>query len=379
MVNERDTQYLLLTPGPLSTTRTVRSAMMQEYSTWDVDYNSIVEFIRMRLVRLAVRDDVNLGAYTSVLMPGSGTFSVEAVIGSVVPVDGKLLVLNNGAYGARITTIARMLGIETVELDQAETESTDLDQAEDILAGNPAITHVAMVHCETTTGMLNPAEDVGAMVRRHGREFILDAMSSFGGIPMSMESTGAHYLISSANKCIQGVPGFGFVVADRASLESSKGRARSHSLDLHDQWHEMETMGGKWRFTSPTHVVNAFARALDELESEGGVKARHARYVANQKTMVEGMRALGFRTLIGDEIQSPIITSFHYPEADGFEFQKFYDALKARRFVIYPGKVSNAQCFRIGSIGDVHPEDMTQLVAKVGEVLEEIGVTQPAV
>ena len=379
MVNERDTQYLLLTPGPLSTTRTVRSAMMQEYSTWDVDYNSIVEFIRMRLVRLAVRDDVNLGDYTSVLMPGSGTFSVEAVIGSVIPSDGKLLVLNNGAYGARITTIARMLGIETVELGQAETESTDLDQAEDILAGNPAITHVAMVHCETTTGMLNPAEDVGAMVRRHGREFIIDAMSSFGGIPMSMESTGAHYLISSANKCIQGVPGFGFVVADRASLESTKGRARSHSLDLHHQWHEMEAKGGKWRFTSPTHVVKAFAQALDELESEGGVKARHARYVANQKTMVEGMRALGFRTLIGDEIQSPIITSFHYPEAEGFEFQKFYDALKARRFVIYPGKVSNAQCFRIGSIGDVHPEDMTQLVAKVGEVLEEIGVTQPAV
>ena len=159
MVNERDTQYLLLTPGPLSTTRTVRSAMMQEYSTWDVDYNSIVEFIRMRLVRLAVRDDVNLGAYTSVLMPGSGTFSVEAVIGSVVPVDGKLLVLNNGAYGARITTIARMLGIETVELDQAETESTDLDQAEDILAGNPAITHVAMVHCETTTGCSTPRRE----------------------------------------------------------------------------------------------------------------------------------------------------------------------------------------------------------------------------
>lgn len=379
MVNERDSQYLLLTPGPLSTTRTVRSAMMQEYSTWDVDYNSIVEFIRVRLVRLAVRDDVNLGAHTSVLMPGSGTFSVESVIGSVVPAAGKLLVLNNGAYGARITTIARMLGIETVELGQAETESTDLGQAEKILAGDPAITHVAMVHCETTTGMLNPAEGVGAMVRRHGREFILDAMSSFGGIPMSMESTGAHYLISSANKCIQGVPGFGFVVADRAALESTKGRARSHSLDLHDQWHEMEAKGGKWRFTSPTHVVNAFARALDELESEGGVKARHARYVANQKTMVEGMRALGFRTLIGDEIQSPIITSFHYPEADGFEFQKFYDALKARRFVIYPGKVSNAQCFRIGSIGDVHPEDMTQLVAKVGEVLEEIGVTQPAV
>lgn len=348
--------------------------MMQEYSTWDVDYNNIVEFIRVRLVRLAVRDDVNLGAHTSVLMPGSGTFSVESVIGSVIPADGKLLVLNNGAYGARITTIARMLGIETVELGQAETESTDLGQAEEMLATDPAITHVAMVHCETTTGMLNPAEAVGEMVRRHGREFILDAMSSFGGIPMSMESTGAHYLISSANKCVQGVPGFGFVVADRAALESSKGRARSHSLDLYDQWNEMETKGGKWRFTSPTHVVKAFARALDELEAEGGVAARHARYVANQKTMVEGMRALGFQTLIEDSIQSPIITSFYYPDSELFEFQKFYDALKARKFVIYPGKVSNAQCFRIGTIGDVQPEDMTQLVSQVSDVLEELGV-----
>lgn len=374
MVNERDTQYLLLTPGPLSTTRTVRDAMMQEYSTWDADYNDIVEFIRVRLVRLAVREDVNLGAHTSVLMPGSGTFSVESVIGSVIPADGKLLVLNNGAYGARITTIARMLGIDTVELGQAETEPTDLGQVETMLTADKAITHVAMVHCETTTGMLNPVESVGEMVRRHGREFILDAMSSFGGIPLSMESTGAHYLISSANKCIQGVPGFGFVVADHGALESTRGRARSHSLDLFDQWNEMETKGGKWRFTSPTHVVNAFACALNELEAEGGVQARHARYLANQKTMVEGMRSLGFQTLLGDEVQSPIITSFYYPEPDRFDFQTFYDALKARRFVIYPGKVSNAQCFRIGSIGDVHPEDMNQLVAQVGEVLEEMNI-----
>ena len=374
MVNERDTQYLLLTPGPLSTTRTVHEAMMQEYSTWDVDYNSIVESIRSRLVRLAVRDDANLDAHTAALMPGSGTFAVESVIGSVIPPGGKLLVLNNGAYGARITTISRMLGIDTVELGQAETEPTDLGQVEQMLAGDPGITHVAMVHCETTTGMLNPAEALGKIVRRHGRKFILDAMSSFGGIPMSMESTGTHYLISSANKCIQGVPGFGFVVADRTALEATEGWARSHSLDLFDQWREMETKGGKWKFTSPTHVVSAFAAALDELDAEGGVEARHTRYVANQKTMVEGMRALGFRTLIGDEVQSPIITSFYYPDAAGFDFQKFYDALKSRGFVIYPGKVSHAQCFRIGSIGDVHLEDMTALVDHVFEVMEEMGV-----
>ena len=374
MVNERDTQYLLLTPGPLTTTRTVRESMMQEYSTWDVDYNGIVQSIRTRLVELATSDAASPDTHTAVLMPGSGTFTVESVVGSVIPSDGKLLVLNNGAYGARITTIARMLKVEAVELGQAEIEPTDLGQVEQMLAGDTAITHVAMVHCETTTGMLNPVEAVGEIVRRLGRVFILDAMSSFGGIPMSMELTGAHYLISSANKCIQGVPGFGFVVADRAMLEATEGWSRSHSLDLFDQWREMETNGGKWRFTSPTHVVSAFARALDELKDEGGIEARHTRYVANQKTMVKGMRALGFRTLLGDDLQSPIITSFYYPDSAEFEFQKFYDALKSRGFVIYPGKVSHAQCFRIGSIGDVQPEDMTGLVGRISEVIDELGV-----
>ncbi|SVA28702.1 uncharacterized protein METZ01_LOCUS81556 [marine metagenome] len=347
---------------------------MQEYSTWDVDYNGIVQSIRTRLVELATGDAANPDTHTAVLMPGSGTFTVESVVGSVIPSDGKLLVLNNGAYGARITTIARMLKVDTVELGQAEIEPTDLGQVEQMLAGDPEITHVAMVHCETTTGMLNPVEAVGKIVRRLGRVFILDAMSSFGGIPMSMELTGAHYLISSANKCIQGVPGFGFVVADRAMLEATEGWSRSHSLDLFDQWREMETNGGKWRFTSPTHVVSAFARALDELKDEGGIEARHTRYVANQKTMVKGMRALGFRTLLGDDLQSPIITSFYYPDDVEFEFQKFYDALKSRGFVIYPGKVSHAQCFRIGSIGDVQPEDMTGLVGRISEVIDELGV-----
>ena len=369
MVRERDTQYLLLTPGPLTTTRTVREAMMEEYSTWDVDYNNIVESIRNSLVRLAVRDDVNLGSFTSVLMPGSGTFSVESVVGSVIHPDGKLLVLNNGAYGARVATISRMLGIETVELSQVETELTNLNAVEKILIEDPAISHVAMVHCETTTGMLNPAEAVGEIVRRLGRIYILDAMSSFGGMPISMESTGAHYLISSANKCVQGVPGFGFVIADRAQLEAAKGFARSHSLDLYDQWREMESKGGKWRFTSPTHVVNAFACALEELDAEGGVQARYNRYLNNHKSLVEGMRSLGFKTLINDEFQSPIITSFHCPDLAVFDFQNFYDALKGYGFVIYPGKVSNADCFRIGTIGDVYKDDVLELLKKIEEVM----------
>ena len=369
MVRERDTQYLLLTPGPLTTTRTVREAMMEEYSTWDVDYNNIVESIRNSLVRLAVRDDVNFDSFTSVLMPGSGTFSVESVVGSVIPPGGKLLVLNNGAYGARVATISRMLGIETVELSQVETELTNLNEVEKILMEDSAISHVAMVHCETTTGMLNPAEAVGEIVRRLGRIYILDAMSSFGGIPISMESTGAHYLISSANKCVQGVPGFGFVIADRDQLESTKGLARSHSLDLYEQWREMESKGGKWRFTSPTHVVNAFACALEELDAEGGVEARHNRYLNNHKTLVEGMRSIGFKTLINDEFQSPIITSFHCPDLEAFDFQNFYDALKERGFVIYPGKVSNADCFRIGTIGDIFKDDILELLKRIEEVM----------
>ena len=368
-MNNRDTQYLLLTPGPLTTTRSVRESMMQEYSTWDVDYNNIVESIRDNLLRLAVRDGDNLKSFSAVLMPGSGTFAVESVVGSVIPSDGKLLVLNNGAYGARISTISRMLGIETVELSQLETERTNLNKVEQMLIEDPAISHVAMVHCETTTGMLNPAESVGEIVRRLGRIYILDAMSSFGGMPISMESTGAHYLISSANKCVQGVPGFGFVIADRDNLEAAKGLARSHSLDLYDQWREMEAKGGKWRFTSPTHVVNAFACALKELDSEGGVKARFSRYLINQKALVEGMRSIGFKTLIDDEFQSPIITSFHYPDLPGFNFQNFYDSLKRCGFVIYPGKVSNAECFRIGTIGDVYKEDVLELLNKIEEII----------
>ncbi len=369
MVNNRDTQYLLLTPGPLTTTRSVRESMMQEYSTWDVDYNNIVESIRDNLIRLAVRDGDNLNSFSAVLMPGSGTFAVESVVGSVIPSDGKLLVLNNGAYGARISTISRMLGIETVELSQLETERTNLNKVEQMLIEDPAISHVAMVHCETTTGMLNPAESVGEIVRRLGRIYILDAMSSFGGMPISMESTGAHYLISSANKCVQGVPGFGFVIADRDNLEAAKGWARSHSLDLYDQWREMEAKGGKWRFTSPTHVVNAFACALKELDAEGGVQARFSRYLINQKALVGGMRSIGFKTLIDDEFQSPIITSFHYPDLPGFNFQNFYDSLKRHGFVIYPGKVSNAECFRIGTIGDVHKEDVLELLNKIEEII----------
>lgn len=354
-----DNQYLLLTPGPLSTSRTVREAMLKDWCTWDDEYNKgIVEVIRKQLVELAT----GVEGYTSVLMQGSGTASVEATIGTVIPQDGKLLVVNNGAYGERIGQIAQYLNIEHTIIELGEVAQPSSVQVADIIDNDPEITHVAMVHCETTTGMLNPVEAVCDAVKSRNKIMILDAMSSFGGIPLDMGKLGIDFLISSANKCIQGVPGFGFIIAKQTELEKCKGRARSLSLDLYDQWLCMEKNHGKWRFTSPTHTVRAFYQAMQELKEEGGVEARYQRYASNQQILVTGMENLGFKCLLDQSLHSPIITSFYSPEADDYEFKKFYNVLKEKGFVIYPGKVSNADCFRIGNIGDVHNEDMHRLI-----------------
>lgn len=363
--------YLLLTPGPLTTSSSVRRAMRSDYSTWDKDYNERVEFVRRELVRLAA-DDQEL--HTSVLMQGSGTFAVEATLGSVIPEGGKALVVDNGAYGHRIVQILERLRIDSTVVALPETQVVTPDLVRFALRTDSAITHVVMVHCETTTGMLNPVAEIGMLAREFDKVFILDAMSSFGGIPIEMLELGVHYLISSANKCIQGVPGFGFVVARRRYLEKTRGWARSLSLDLFDQWDGMQNGGGKWRYTSPTHVLLAFEQALRELAEEGGVAARHARYSENHRVLVEGMRALGFETLLPDELQSPIITSFLSPTHESYRFDEFYAALKARRFVIYPGKVSEADTFRIGNIGHVFPDDMRELILRIGEVLAELKV-----
>lgn len=356
-----DNPYLLLTPGPLSTSKGVRAAMFRDWCTWDKDYNDIVQDIRRRITALASKEP----GFTSVLMQGSGTFSVEATVGSVMPDNGKLLVLANGHYGQRIAKIAACLKLDHVVLDFGETEPVDPDQAAMAMDKDSAITHVAVVHCETTTGMLNPVTDIGRVVRQRGKVFIVDAMSSFGGLPLDMVEMEADFLVSSANKCIQGVPGFGFAIARRDRLEECAGRARSLSLNLHSQWREMEDKGGKWRFTSPTHVVRAFAQALNELDQEGGVPARHARYAANHQILVQGMRALGFETLLPDELQAPIITAFYSPKHPNFDFMEFYARLKTRGFVVYPGKITGADTFRVGNIGHLFPEDVRALLQTV--------------
>ena len=356
--------YILLTPGPLTTSQTVKEAMLTDWCTWDEDYNlHIVEEIRKSLVSLATQ---HTGDYTSILLQGSGTYCVEAVIGSVIKPGDKLLILSNGAYGDRMGNIAEYHGISYDMLAFDETEQVSVSYVDDYLSHNAEITHVAVVHCETTTGVLNPLKEIAHLVKMYGKKLIVDAMSSFGGVPLDVHELGIDFLISSANKCIQGVPGFGFIIARCSELLHCKGVSKSLSLDIYDQWEAMEKGHGKWRFTSPTHVVRAFKQAMDELAEEGGVEVRHNRYCENHRVLVDGMRSLGFQTLLPDEIQSPVITSFLYPHVD-FNFKAFYTQLKERGFVIYPGKISQADTFRIGNIGDVHPEDFRQLIEIIRE------------
>lgn len=357
--------YLLLTPGPLSTSQTVREAMLQDWCTWDKDYNEgIVTPIRKGLLAIAGLDG---DEYTSVLLQGSGTYCVEATIGAAVRPEDKLLILANGAYGKRMAQIADYYHINYVLVSLHETELVTGEVARRALEEHPGITHLSMVHSETTTGLLNPIEEVAEVIKGRGITFIVDAMSSFGGVPIDVKGLGIDFLVSSANKCIQGVPGFGFILAPKDKLMATKGNARSLSLDIYAQWEAMEKGGGKWRFTSPTHVVHAFYQAMKELNEEGGITARYKRYQENHQILVEGMRGLGFKTLLPDDAQGPIITSFLYPSAD-FDFTSFYARLKEKGFVIYPGKISDADTFRIGSIGDIFPKDMEALIQAIKEI-----------
>ena len=359
-----ENDYLLLTPGPLSTSPTVRAAMDRDWCTWDDDYNvGVVTPIREQLVQLATATEPE--AYSCVLVQGSGTFAVEAMIGSVIPPEGKLLVLANGAYGDRLAQIAACLRIEHVVHDCGELVRPDLVKLAAELAADDAITHVVLVHNETTTGMMNPLVAIAAIVKAHGKILLVDSMSAFGGVPLDIAELDIDYIVSSANKCIQGVPGFGFVIGRVEHLEKTKGWARSLSLDLYDQWQGMEKGRGKWRFTSPTHVVRAFYQALKELAEEGGVAARYARYCENQRRLVAGMEGLGFECVLSSEYHSPIITGFRDPQHADYAFQAFYDRLKAQGFVIYPGKVTGIDSFRIGTIGHVFPEDIDRLIVAV--------------
>jgi 2-aminoethylphosphonate-pyruvate transaminase len=361
----------LFTPGPLTTSLAVKQAMLRDFGSRDEEFMDSVRQIRQSLLALAgvsVED-----GYEAVLMQGSGTFGVEAVVSSTVAPTGKLLVLINGAYGERILEIATIHQIEMAVLRYAQDSMPDPADVATRLAQDAAITDVAVVHCETTTGIFNPVEAIGRVVQEHGKNFIVDSMSAFGAVPLDLKTAGVDYLISSANKCIEGVPGFSFTICRHAALVATEGWARSLSLDLLAQWKGLES-NGQFRFTPPTHAIIAFQQALSELSAEGGVAGRGARYRANRECLVRGMRALGFVEYLPAALQGYTITAFLFPEHANFQFQDFYDRLNDKGYVIYPGKVSGADSFRIGNIGHLFESDMNALLAAIQVTLTEMEV-----
>jgi len=365
---------LLFTPGPLTTSRTVKEAMLRDLGSRDVEFIEIVRSIRERLLDIGgVSKD---GGYEAVPVQGSGTFGIESVISSVVPDNGKLLVFINGAYGRRIETIARRCGVVVTSIEWSENEPIPADEVARILGRATDVTHVAVVHCETTSGVMNPVEEIGAAVQAAGRVFIVDAMSSFGGTAIDVGRVRIDFLISSSNKCIEGVPGFSFVIARRAALLQAEGVALSVSLDLFAQWEGLEK-NGQFRFTPPTHALLAFDQALKELDEEGGVVARAARYRRNHEVLLVGMRELGFKEYVPREHQSWIITTFHYPADPKFDFNVFYDKLSERGMVIYPGKLTEVDCFRIGNIGRLDESHIRALLEAIREVVVELGIECP--
>jgi 2-aminoethylphosphonate-pyruvate transaminase len=355
-----DQPVLLLTPGPLTTSARTRAALGRDWGSRDAAFIALSENIRARLAGLAGA----AGSHVAVPMQGSGTFALEAAVQSLVPRDGKLLVLVNGAYGRRIAEMARRIGRLAGVLDIPENQPIPPDGVRAALAADPSITDVALVHCETTSGILNPLAAIAASVHDSERRLILDAMSSFGAVPIDMRETPCTAVVASANKGLEGVPGLGFVIAARSHLAACAGNAVSLSLDLHAQWRGFET-DGQWRFTPPVQVVAALAAALDQLDEEGGVPARHARYQANCAMLKAGMRAHGFSCFLDDAHQAPVIVTFRLPHGGWFDFARFYDFLADHGVVIYPGKLTRDQSFRIGCIGAIGCAEMARALAAV--------------
>ncbi len=364
----------LLTPGPLTTAYQVKEAMLRDWGSWDGDFRAMTADLRRRL--LALTGD-RKGEFDCVPMQGSGSFCVEAMLGSFVPKDGTVLVLANGAYGLRAAQTMTYLGRAHILIDKGDYLPPRGDDVAAALDAHPEITHVLAIHCETSSGILNPVAEISEVVYARGRKLLIDSMSAFGAVSLDVNEIRYEAMVSSANKCIEGVPGFGFVIAKKSELERAKGNSHSLSLDVHAQWAAMEKTG-QWRFTPPTHVVAAFLEALRIHEAEGGVAGRGSRYARNRDVLVSGMRELGFETLLSDRWLSPIIVTFFCPAHGNFKFDAFYELMKAKGFIIYPGKLTVVDSFRVGVIGRMDEHVMRRVVDAARECLDEMKVDSAA-
>ena len=365
----RGNDPILLTPGPLTTSLQTKQAMLRDWGSWDAAFNRITASLCRDLVDIVGGGD----DYVCVPLQGSGTFSVEAAIGNVVPRNGKVLVPNNGAYCARILKICKYLNRAAVELPVPEDQPATGAMIAAALDADPSITHVAQVHCETGAGVLNDLVGIAQACKARGKGLIVDAMSSFAALPIDVASAPFDALIAASGKCLEGVPGMGFVILRKPVLEGCAGNAHSLALDLHDQYVYMQKTT-QWRYTPPTHVVAALRAAVDQFKEEGGQPARLARYQANCRTLVEGMRALGFRTYLDDAVQAPIIVTFHAPADPAYQFKAFYEAARDRGYILYPGKLTQVETFRVGCIGAIDANEMRNVVSAVTQVLADLGL-----
>jgi 2-aminoethylphosphonate-pyruvate transaminase len=365
----RGNDPILLTPGPLTTSLETKQAMLRDWGSWDAAFNQITASICRDLVDVVHGGD----EFACVPLQGSGTFAVEAAIGNLVPRAGKVLVPNNGAYCARMVRICRYLGRAVVDLAIPEDRPVTAAAVEAALAADASITHVALVHCETGAGLRNDLEGVSQVCRGAGRGLIVDAMSSFAALPIDVRATPFQALVAASGKCLEGVPGMGFVIVRRDALLTSQGNSHSLAMDLHDQYTYLQRTT-QWRFTPPTHVVAALRAAIDQFRAEGGQPARGARYAANCATLIEGMRALGFRPFLDPAVQAPIIVTFHAPSDPAYDFKDFYGKVRARGYILYPGKLTQVETFRVGCIGAIDANEMRNVVAAIGEALRDIGI-----
>jgi 2-aminoethylphosphonate-pyruvate transaminase len=362
---------ILLTPGPLTTSLATKAAMLRDWGSWDSAFNAVTAELRGKLLDIVDAHETHV----CVPMQGSGTFSVEAAVNTLVPRDGHVLVCVNGAYGARLVKLTRMMGRKVTVFETAEDVPTTAQDVDRLLAGDTSITHVGLIHCETSTGILNPLPEIAAVVARHRKSLIVDAMSSFAAIGIDARGIPFDALVAASGKCVEGPPGMGFVFVRRSVLEQCAGRSTSLALDLHDQWAYMERTT-QWRYTPPTHVVVALNAALDQLRVEGGQPARLARYAKNCETLIAGMSELGFRTFLKPEIQAPIIVTFHAPADPRYTFKEFYERVRDKGFILYPGKLTQVETFRVGCIGAIGPDEMRQAVHAVRDTLRDMGIRQ---
>lgn len=365
----QETTPYLLTPGPLTTTPAVKEAMLRDWGSWDADLRAVVASIRSGLLDIA---DAAQG-FECVLLQGSGSYGVEAALGSFAPKNKKTLMLTNGAYGERAIKALSYINRDFISYETDELEAPSAEEVAALLKSNPDVGAVFLVQCETTSGIVNPIEDIAAVAQKAGCIVILDAMSSFGAMDLSMKRMGIDVLISSANKCIEGVPGFTYILARRDLLEASQGASHSLSLDLYEQWAYMQK-SGQFRYTPPTHTLVAFAKALEQHKAEGGAPGRLARYKKTAKALRDGMRRIGLTPLLGDNETGPIIQTFATPRDPNFDFTRFYEGLKQRGFIIYPGKLTKKPSFRVGNMGALDHEVMAMLVDATEATLKAMNI-----